>query len=134
MSVSKYKSYKVFFDGLALLHTVANQETLFLAYLLAEMDEENIVHMTAYQKKEIMREIGSKTKSPLTMANQHLFSLCKKGLLTTIGGGSYMVNPKFASTLHDHKYKIDSKSVLYARMVCKKNSEMKIEVGVEDES
>lgn len=130
---SRYESYKVFFDGLALLHTVANQQTLFLAYLLSDMDNDNMVHLTVYKKQKIMKEIGSKSKKPLIMANQHLTSLARHGLVKSQGGGTFMVNPQFASKFEDFKYKRDEKTRLYVTMIGEVDGTVTIEAGVKKE-
>lgn len=127
---SRYESYKVFFDGLALLHTVANQQTLFLAYLLSDMDNDNMVHLTSYKKKQIMQEIGSKSKKPLIMAGQHLISLAHAGLVKSQGGGAYMVNPQFASKFEDFKHLRDEKTEVYLHMVGKPDGSVEFEAGV----
>lgn len=106
---SKYESFKVFYNNLALLHQVANKQTMFLAYLLAEMDDDNIIHMTKYRKEKIANAIGLTAVAPDLMIRQLLHKLCKTDLLISLGGGAYKVNPKFSSRYKDQQYVIDKR-------------------------
>ncbi len=120
-SKSRYKSYKMFFDGLALLHTIANHQTMFFAYLLSYMDDDNVVILNAGKKREIMKEIRYVGKDPLRAADQHLYKLKKVGLVTSMGGGNWMVNPKLAGNFGDYKFLVDKKVDLFLKITGKSN-------------
>lgn len=128
MAESRYKSYKIFYDSLALLHMVANQRTMFFASLLSRMNNNNEVHLTPYERRTILIEIGSKSKNPLAMAKDHLQNLAKSGLVTSIGGGSYMVNPKFATKYEDFTGLVDAKYAKYLTIIGSSNGEISLEV------
>jgi len=131
--VKTYKSFKIFFDNLALMHTVANKQTMFFGYMLSRMNDDNHVSMTIYHRKLAMEQIGSTAKKPLNMARQYLHLLVKANLIVCLGGSEYMVNPKFAGTFQDHKWVVDKKEALYMNAIAKSDGTMKIEVGVKDE-
>lgn len=127
-----YETFKVMYNGIALLHTIANKQTMFFGYMLSRMDEDNLVSMTPNQRRQAMEDIGSKSSNPLVMARQHLHGLVKAGLITPLGGSDYMVNPLFANKIHDYKRKVNQKYELYLTAVARADGSMEIEVGAQD--
>ncbi len=91
------KAFMIYVEGLAKLAVVANKQTLFYARMLlrVELHESNqyIVSLTAFDKREILKSIGSKSNDPLKVASQYLNSLKKAGLIKPIGGSAYAICP-----------------------------------------
>ena len=132
IGTGSYENFKVMYNGLALLHTIANKQTQFFGYMLSRMDDDNLVSMTPNQRRQAIEEIGSKTENPLTMARQHIHGLVKAGLITSLGGSDYMVNPMFANRIHDYKRKVNQKYELYLKAVAKADGTLEMEVGARD--
>ncbi len=86
----------LFYEDLALLHSIANKQTLFFAGMISRMDGDNIVQMTPYVREAIIVEIGAKSKDKLALARQYIKTLSDAGLVVDIGKGAYMVIPKLA--------------------------------------
>ena len=86
----------IFYEDLALLHTTANKRTMFFAELISRMDADNVVNVNANIKREICKSINSKTNNPVDIASTYIKQLCRNGMLRSLGGGGYLVNPKIA--------------------------------------
>ena len=85
--------FMTYYKNIALLQNLYNKESLFFCHLLSTADKDLIVNLTKYQKEKIVRLIGSKSKNPSNIAKQYISKLVKLGLILSVGGGSYKVNP-----------------------------------------
>lgn len=91
----KKKGYfMTFYSDIALLHSVQNKQSLFLAGMISRMNGDNIVQMSRYTKKEILREIGSKSSNDLNLARQYISILTAAGIIKALGDDAYMIIPK----------------------------------------
>ena len=95
-----------YYEHLAKLALVANKQTMFLSHMLYHMEWENdskqmIVHLNPRVKRQIMESISEGSKDINRLANQYLHKLTKAGLIKSIGGGSYLVDP---TSYGGHKY------------------------------
>lgn len=119
----------IFYKDLAMLHSSTSKEILFLAYMIARMDKDNVVQMTPYVRESIMDEIGSEAGDKLAVARQYIKSLSDKGLIANIGKGAYMVRPKLTgfSNLLDP---INKKQDRFIKIKYSKKGARTIEVGV----
>ncbi len=120
MSKSPYICY---YEHIAKLSQLANKQTLFLAHLLSLVVYEseckqNIVTMTAHDKRRIMKAIGCDTSNPAKLANQYLSKIGKAGLIKSIGGGAYMVDPaSFSGFKYIKKQTRDKAAFIYESRV-----------------
>ena len=94
-----HSAYMCYYEHLAKLSRVANKQTLFLAHLLYRMEwnsdaKQCIVSLTAYDKRTIIEAIGCDSKDPGQLARQYLARLCKSGLIRSIGGSAYLIDPQ----------------------------------------
>ena len=129
MAGQKEKYFMTFYRDLALLHTIANKQTLFFAHMVSRMDDSQIVQMTPYVRKQIMDLIEAKQKNRLAGAAQYIDKLIKEGLVVNVGDGAYMINPR----IHGHtnwKESIATKDKLFTelRIQYRENGDRKIEV------
>lgn len=90
--------FMCYYEHLAKLSQIANKQTLFLAHVLYRMEwngesKQFIAYLTTAQKREIINAIGSNSKNPLESAKQYIASLTKVGLIKSIGGGAYLIDP-----------------------------------------
>lgn len=92
--MKKKKYFMFFYEDLALLHQVANKQTLFLAAMVSRMDQDNVVQMTAYTREAIIDEIGAVSKNKLALARQYLKILSDSGVVQDLGKGAYMIIPR----------------------------------------
>jgi hypothetical protein len=129
--MKKKKYYMTFYEDIALLHSVANKQTLFLSSMVARMDGDNVVQMTPYVRKAIMDEIGTKSKDKLTLARQYIKTLSSAGLIADIGDGAYMINPKLYG-FSNIASSADKKQDKFIKIKYKKNKRT-IEVGLLDD-
>jgi hypothetical protein len=60
-----------------------------------------IVNLNPSQKRSIMKLVADGSKDANRLANQYLLKLSKAGLIKSIGGGSYLVDPQ---SYGGHKY------------------------------
>jgi len=117
-----------FYKDISALHGIHNQQTLFFSELLARMDGDQLVHLTPHVRLEIMKRIGSVSKEPLHQARQALNKLKNKNLITSCGGGTWMINPR----LHGHsnlKEAIEKKEAIFLKIKYGKKEEREIYVG-----
>jgi predicted GIY-YIG superfamily endonuclease len=84
----------LFCDGLHLLSSIANKQTMFLYHMAARMNENNIVYMTPLMKEEIINKIGSDSCDKQTLARQYLKALLRSGVIENTGTGSYKISAK----------------------------------------
>ena len=85
--------FMTFYRDIGMLHGLYNKESLFFAYMLANANHELVVHLNSKLKSDIMEKIGSRAKIKRNAADQQLRKLKELGLIRSLGGGSYMVNP-----------------------------------------
>jgi hypothetical protein len=88
-----------YYEHIAKLATVTNKTTLFLAHMLCEMEfnepiKQNIVTLTSFDKRRILKSIGCKSKDPVRLASQYLIKLQKSGMIKSIGDGAYLIDPE----------------------------------------
>lgn len=93
------KAFVAYYDHLAKLARVANKQTLFLAHILYQADHDKktgmlIVNLNAALKRKIIGEIESETGDRLRLAGQYLTKLKRAGLIKSLGGGMYSVDPE----------------------------------------
>ena len=92
-------SFMTYYEHIAKLSVIANKQTLFLAHALsrAEFDydlKQLVVELSPRIKKQILLDIGAKSKNPLNLAKGYLSQLTKAGLLKFIGSGTYAIDPE----------------------------------------
>ena len=129
MPGKKEKYFMTFYRDIALLHTIANKQTMFFAHMVSRMDDDQIVQMTPYVRKQIMDLIEATQKNRLAGATQYINKLVKAGLIVSVGGGAYMINPM----IHGHtnwKESITQKSKKFAalRLLYDANGDRRIEI------
>lgn len=122
----------LFYKDLALLHSIANKQTLFFAEMIARMDGENIVQMTAYNREAIIESIGSKTNDKLALARQYIKTLSDAKLIKDLGKGAYMICPKIAGFVNSVDV-INKKQKIFMKIAYPKDGERTIEMEFEDE-
>ncbi len=93
------KAFVAYYAHLAKLARVANKQTLFLAYILYQADYDKktgalIVNLNAALKRKIIEKIESETGDKLRLAGQYLTKLKRAGLIKSLGGGMYSVDPE----------------------------------------
>lgn len=122
-----------YYEHLAKLAHVANKQTMFLAHMLYRMEWDNeskqmVVNLNPSQKRSIMKLVADGSKDSNRLANQYLLKLSKAGLIKSIGGGSYLVDPL---SYGGHKYipkELRMKSsFIYEKRVFTDSSEGEIE-------
>jgi hypothetical protein len=99
-------AFMCYYEHLAKLARVANKQTLFMAHMLYRMEwhsesKQLIVNLTAFDKRNIMKEITPDCKNMNRLANRYLSVLSEAGLIKSIGGGAYLVDPV---SFGGHKY------------------------------
>lgn len=94
MAGQKEEYFMTFYRDIALLHTIANKQTLFFSHMVSRMDKDQIVQMTPYVRKQIMDLIGATQKNRLAGASQYIDKLIKAELIASVGDGAYMINPR----------------------------------------
>lgn len=92
------QAFVTYYNHLAKLSRVANKQTLFLAHILYRMHYKSdsgmlVATLTAHDKKQIMKDIGSTARNVLNTADQYISNLQKHGLLKSIGNGAYLIDP-----------------------------------------
>ena len=122
----------VFYQDIALLHSIANKQTLFFAEMIARMDGDNIVQMTPYIRELIVDNIGSKTNDKLALARQYIKTLSDASLIKDIGKGAYMIAPKIAGFSSNDQF-INSKQDKYLKITYSKNKRS-LSMGFEDDT
>ena len=127
----KRKHFMIFYQDIALLHSVANKQTLFFAEMMARMDGDNIVQMTPYIRELIVDNIGSKTNNKLALARQYIKTLSDAGLIIDIGKGAYMVAPKIAGFSCNDQF-IKSKQAKFLKITYLKDKRS-MSMGFEDD-
>lgn len=92
--------FMTYFEALAKLSQIANKQTMFLSYMLHDMQYEKemrqfLCDMSTYKKTNIMKKISPDVaeKSMLNLANQYLCKLQKAGLIRNLGRGLWAVDP-----------------------------------------
>ena len=91
--------YIAYYTHIAQLKQYANKHTVFMAHMLSMMvfdpeTKQNVVSLNPRVKRNIMTNIEAKCKDPLRSANQYLVRLKKSGVIKSIGGGDYLVDPE----------------------------------------
>ena len=94
-------AYASYYAHLIKLKTIANKQTLFLSHMLTMMVfdksiRQNVVSLSPNMKRRIMSDIGAKTAEDgvLKAANSYLSRLQHSGLIKSVGGGDYYVDPE----------------------------------------
>ena len=90
--------FMCYYEHLAKLAQVANKQTLFLSHVLYRMEwngeaKQFISYLTTAQKREIINAIAPDCKNPLNSAKQYIRVLTDAGLMKSIGGGAYLIDP-----------------------------------------
>ena len=90
--------FMCYYEHLAKLSRIANKQTLFLAHVLYRMEwnkesKQFIAYLTTAQKREIINAIGCDCKNPLNSVKQYIGALTKAGMIKSIGGGAYLIDP-----------------------------------------
>jgi len=94
MAGQKEEYFMTFYRDIALLHAIANKQTLFFSHMVSRMDKDQIIQMTPYVRKQIMDLIGATQKNKLAGASQYIDKLIKSELIASVGDGAYMINPR----------------------------------------
>ncbi len=92
-------AYASYYAHLIQLRRYANKQTLFMAHLLTRMefDQETKqlkVQLNAAIKRDIMRDINSKSSNLLKTADKYLYDLSQVGSIKSINPGTYIVDPE----------------------------------------
>ena len=87
-----------YYEHIAKLSVIANKQTLFLAHALSRSEfdydlKQLVVELSPRIKKQILLDIGAKSKNPLNLAKGYLSQLTKAGLLKFLGSGTYAIDP-----------------------------------------
>ena len=118
-----------FYKDIALLHSIMNKQSLFFAELVSRMDEQQRVHLSTFVRHEVMAAIKSTTSDDLATCRQMLNKLVKCELITSMGGSTYMINPR----IHGHSNvsgSIKEKEEVYIKLRYNlKDKERTISVG-----
>ncbi|HEC26717.1 MAG TPA: hypothetical protein ENI67_04825 [Gammaproteobacteria bacterium] len=83
----------VFHETIAQLNGLLNNEGMFFASLLKNMNDDCVVGINAAMKRRIMQECNVKCSNPINRASQILTRLQHKRLVKKCGGGDWMLNP-----------------------------------------
>lgn len=88
-----------YYEHIAKLSLVANKQTLFLAHILSRLEfnrstKQLIVDLPPRVRRQILEDLGIESKDPLNLAKGYIRQLVKAGLIKSIGGGSYVVDPE----------------------------------------
>lgn len=126
----KEKYFMTFYKDIALLHSIANKQTLFFMEMVLRMDSEQNVQMTQAVREKIMLSIGSKEKNLTNGASQYLKHLKELGLIRDKGKGEYMVNPKIHGFSND-AFAIQRKSEIFMNIKYTKDGGRTITVDME---
>ena len=99
-------AFMCYYEHLAKLARVANKQTMFLAHMLYRMEwndttKQMVVNLTAFDKRSIMKEITPECENMNRLANRYLSALTEAGLIKSIGGGAFLVDPQ---SYGGHKY------------------------------
>ena len=99
--------FVTYYENIAKLSTVANKRALFLAHILSRMEYEKslnmlVVDLTPRIKRQIISEISDSCKNPLNSAKQYISHLVKAGLIKSIGGSAYTVDPSYHDYIKGH--------------------------------
>lgn len=87
--------YQAFYKDIATLCGVNNLDGVFFAYMASLADPVTMrVDLSSELKREIMEETESKAKNISNTADQSIKRLKQKGLIKSIGVGSYIVQVK----------------------------------------
>jgi hypothetical protein len=133
------KPFMTYYEHLAKLACIANKKTLFLAHLLSRMDfnEETkiqYVDLTANVKRDILKAIGAKSVNPLVLAQQYIKELQKAGLIKSMGGGRYMIDPlSYGYAKYVSKELRERAANIYVKHVFSQDNEGFTETFVQDE-
>lgn len=109
-----------YFEHMAKLAQIANKKTMFLSYLMYEMEFDTVnkqyyVSLSTLKKKQIMVAVSPETDDSklLVYADQYLNKLKKAEFIRNIGSGTWLINPKcygnvryVSKELREENYKI----------------------------
>jgi len=129
--------YIAYYEHLAKLACIANKKTMFLAHLLHRLEYDPDLNMcavslTAYDKRKILKDIGAISSSPLVLASQYLTQLQKAGLIKSIGGGRFIIDPmSYGYAKYIPKQVRDRSSKIFENRVFTDDSIGKVETFVE---
>lgn len=116
-------AYMCYYAHLAKLSVVANKQTMFLAHMLYKMEwsseaRQMIVTLTSFDKRNIMKSLDSDTVDANRLANQYLRKLKDAGLIKSLGGGAWLVDPaSFSGAKYVDKKWRDKNSIIYETRV-----------------
>ena len=87
-----------YYEHIAKLAVIANKQTIFLSHLLGMMEYDGekgvlIVDMNPKVKRRIIKDMEIESKNPLRLASQYLDKLQKAGLVKSLGGGRFLIDP-----------------------------------------
>ncbi len=94
-------AFMIYAEGLAKLSTIANKQVMFYTHMLLRIEfhedsKQMIVYLTPTEKRQIMTAINSESGNPLGAASQYINKLQQSGLIKSIGGSAYLINPVVA--------------------------------------
>ena len=116
-------AFMCYYENLAKLSIVANKQTMFLAHMLYRMEwnkesGQYMVNLNSFIKRQILKDIGCESKDPQTLSRQYVSKLVKSGLIKSIGGGTYIVDPiSYGGSKYIPKHLRQKKAHLYETRV-----------------
>ena len=92
------KPFMSYYEHIAKLSVIANKQTVFLSHLLCRMEYHGqskslVVEMNPKVKRDIISLMEIESKNPLRLASQYLIKLQRAGLVKSIGGGRFLIDP-----------------------------------------
>ena len=118
-----HSAYMCYYGHLAKLSVVANKQTMFLAHMLYKMEfnseaKQMVVTLTSFDKRNIVKAIDSNTVDANRLANQYLRKLKDAGLIKSLGGGAWLIDPaSYGSSKYIDKKWRDKNSKIYETRV-----------------
>ena len=99
--------------GIGIMAPMLNKQTIFLMYLLTEIDEEGKINLNPAIKLRLFSKIGSNSTNPASAVTKYLAMYCKADIMTSMGGGEYYINPLVAAKYKDFAAAVISDSQDY---------------------
>lgn len=122
-------AFMCYYEHLAKLARVANKQTMFLSHMLYRMEwnheaKQMVVNLTAFDKRSIMKEITPDCKNMNRLANRYLSALTEAGLVKSIGGGAFLIDPQsYGGSKYIPKQLRMNNSLIYETRVFSEESE-----------
>jgi len=91
-------AYMCYYEHLAKLARVVDKKTMFLSHLLFRMEWEKdtrqmVINLSPHIKRQIMDIVSPDCGNKIKMANRYLSLYTGAGILKSLGGSAYLVDP-----------------------------------------